>query len=89
MSTKRKFRMARNPLTGQMEWAPTTAGPAESLAGWLLLAGSTIVFLLVAGYFVYVYLLAAPAFDIRNLPGGGDPAMRQEVQHLRQGDQHR
>ncbi len=89
MATKHKFAMAMNPMTGQLEWTPIRQGSIQSLVGWVILAASTLVFLLVAGYFVYLFLLSSPSFDLRNAPGGGDSAMRQEVQHLRQVDQQR
>jgi hypothetical protein len=89
MAKKQKFALATNPTTGQLQWAPAKHGTAQSILGWLLLAASTIAFLLIAGYFVYLYLLTSPGFDIKNLPGGGSSSMRDEVQQLRQNDAHK
>jgi hypothetical protein len=89
MATKHKFRMATNPITGELEWAPATPGTGQSLVGWVVLAVSTLLFLLIAAYFAYAFLLSSPRLSIQNLPGGGDTAMRHEVQHLRGTDQQR
>ena len=89
MSKKVTFKLASNPLTGQLEWAPPRERLSHSLVGWLVLAVSTLVFLLVAGYFVYAFVLSTPGFNLANLPGGGPSMMGQEVQHLRQADAHR
>jgi hypothetical protein len=86
MSKKAKFTLARNPLTGQLEWAPPKEHIGQSLVGWLLLAMSTLAFVLVAGYFVYAFVLSTPGFDVTHLAGGGSSNMGQEVQRLKQAD---
>jgi hypothetical protein len=86
MSRKAKFTLARNPLTGQLEWAPPKEHLGQSLVGWLMLAASTLAFVLVAGYFVCTLVLSTPGVDLTHLPGGGPPVMGNEVQHLKQAD---
>ena len=86
---RQKFRLVRNPGTGELQWAPNDEGGVRAWLGWLILAVSTILFLVVAGYLVYYFLLTRPAFSVSNLPGGGQSEMGQEVQQLRSSDQHR
>jgi hypothetical protein len=86
MSKKAKFTLARSPRTGQLEWAPPKEHLGQSLFGWLMLAASTLVFVLVAGYFACAFVLSTPGVDLTHLPGGGSSAMGQEVQQLKQAD---
>lgn len=83
MTDKRTYRMAVNPMTGNLEWAQASPHVFHSMAGWLLLAVSTLLFLVVASYFAYVFLLSSPRIDLARLPGGGPSVMREEVQTLR------
>ncbi len=84
MSKKAKFRLALNPITGQLEWAPPRESLAQSIVGWLILLLATVGFLVVTGYVVYALILSSPRFDVGQLPGGGSSTMGQEVQQLRQ-----
>ena len=83
MSKRHKYRMALNPATGNLEWAPAQPGTFSSFFGWTILAISTLVFLLIAAYFAWVFLLSKPHFDAGALPGGGSPEMTREVKQLR------
>ncbi|MBV9328208.1 MAG: hypothetical protein JO352_31210 [Chloroflexi bacterium] len=83
MSRKQKYRMAINPATHNLEWAPSTPGLMRSIVGWLILAVSTVVFLSIAVYFVIVMLLSAPRIDVTALPGGGPSIMQEGVHQLR------
>jgi hypothetical protein len=82
MSKKQRFRMALNPSTGNLEWAPDAPRVLPSMLGWLIAAVSFVLFLAIAGYFAFVFLLSSPRLDVSALPGGGPSVMRQEVQRL-------
>jgi hypothetical protein len=80
--SRRKFKLARDPFTGQLQWAPaTTGGSFAALVGWFFLAGSTVLFLLVCAYFGYVMFLARPSFDPSSTPESG-AYMREGLQRL-------
>jgi hypothetical protein len=80
--SKQKFKLALNPATQNLEWAPATPGALQSMLGWLILAVSTIVFLAIAGYCVFVFVLSSPRIDVSALSGGGASVMDQGVQQL-------
>jgi hypothetical protein len=82
MASKQKYKLALNPATRNLEWAPAEPGRLQSMAGWLILAVSTILFLSIAGYCVFVFVLSSPRFDVTALPGGGPSVMEQGVQQL-------
>jgi hypothetical protein len=63
---------------------PTTPSALQTTLGWLILAVSTVVFLAIATYFVYVFFMSSPGLDIATVPGGGSSLMRQAVQQLHQ-----
>ena len=69
--SRRKFRLARNRLTGELEWAAEDHGGPKAWLGWFMLVLSTMLFLLVAGYFAYRSLAALPPFNPASLPDGG------------------
>ncbi|MBV9169410.1 MAG: hypothetical protein JOZ81_04925 [Chloroflexi bacterium] len=83
MSKKHRFRVALNPATGQLEWAPSAPGAIQTVISWMVLAASTVAFLAIAGYFVYVFLLSSPRLDITALTDGGPSVMQQGVRQLR------
>ena len=82
MASKQKYKLALNPATRNLEWAPATPGALQSMVGWLILAVATIVFLLMAGYCVFAFVLSSPRIDVSALPGGGPTVMDQGVQQL-------
>jgi hypothetical protein len=82
MASKQKFKLALNPATQNLEWAPATPGALQSVLGWLILAVSTIVFLTIAGYCVVVFVVSSPPMDLSALRGGGPTVMDQGVQQL-------
>jgi hypothetical protein len=78
-----KIRLARDPTSGEMKWAPTDHGGAHAWVGWAIMAISTVLFLLVAGYFVYWFLVVPPTASGVGVPDGGSREFRQQVQQLR------
>ena len=82
MGKKQRFRMALNPSTGNLEWAPDAPGFLQSMLGWLIAAVSLVLFLAIAGYFVFIFLLSSPRLDLSKLPGGGPSMMGDEVHHI-------
>jgi hypothetical protein len=84
VSSKKKYRLAVNAATGDLEWAPARPGAFQSIVGWVILAISTLAFLLVTAYVLYVFVLTSPRVDPGALPGGGSPEMSREVNRLRQ-----
>jgi hypothetical protein len=83
MASRRKFRLELNPATRNLEWAPSTPGALQSIVGWLILAVSTMVFLSIAGYCVFVFVLSSPRLDVTAVPGGGPSVMQEDVHRLR------
>jgi hypothetical protein len=77
------FRLARNPYSGEFEWAAKEESGLEAWAGWLIMAMSTLLFLLVTAYIVYWLVLSAPHFDPNSAPDITPAGMREEVQQLR------
>jgi hypothetical protein len=83
MAKKQKFQMALDPATRTLRWTAPAPSFMQSILGWLILAASTVLFLAIAGYFVFVFVLSSPKFDVSSLPGGGPSIMRDEVHQLR------
>ena len=78
-----KFRVARDPISGAVRWSPKEESSPQAWLGWLIMAFSTVLLVLVGGYFAYWLLFATPSAQSLGLPDGGSREMRQQVQQLR------
>jgi hypothetical protein len=79
--SRRQFKLARNLSTGEYKWVAEGHGGLKAWVGWFVLAVSTVLFLLVAGYLAYWLLLSRPHFDPASVPDGGE-AMRGPAQSV-------
>jgi hypothetical protein len=82
MAHKTKFKLMRNSATGQLEWTEAAPGRLQVWFGWLIMAVSTILFLLLVAYFGYWMFLARPSFDPSSLPGGNSAGMHDAIQRI-------